>query len=78
MPMFGVSDLRDLSPMNPPLEQTLTAIDVAGMYPSDDSNFRRGGHGLFSTTSDYLKFATMLLDGKTATGRSFCLAPCSR
>ena len=68
MPMFGVSNIRDLSPMNPPLEQTLTAIDVADMYPAADSNFRRGGHGLFSSTADYLKFATMLLDGKTPTG----------
>jgi CubicO group peptidase (beta-lactamase class C family) len=68
MPMFGVSNLRDLSPMNPPMEQTLTAIDVDGMYPAADSNFRRGGHGLFSTASDYLKFATMLLDGKTVSG----------
>ena len=68
MPMFGVSRLSDLSPMNPPLEQTLTAVDVEGMYPAANSNFRRGGHGLFSTTSDYIKFATMLLDGKTVSG----------
>ncbi|MCH9819347.1 MAG: beta-lactamase family protein, partial [Gammaproteobacteria bacterium] len=41
MPMFGVSRLSDLSPMNPPLEQTLTAVDVEGMYPAANSNFRR-------------------------------------
>lgn len=68
MPMFGVDNIRALSPLNPPSAQTLTAIDVESMYPSSDSNFIRGGHGLFSTTSDYLKFSTMLLDGKTPDG----------
>ena len=32
--------------------QQCVAIDVDGKYPAADSNFRRGGHGLFSTTSD--------------------------
>jgi CubicO group peptidase (beta-lactamase class C family) len=38
-------------------------IDVAATYPADNtSNFVRGGHGLFSTTTDYLRFAQMLLN----------------
>ncbi|MEZ5376374.1 MAG: serine hydrolase domain-containing protein [Acidimicrobiales bacterium] len=37
-------------------------IDVAATYPTDTPDvFQRGGLGLFSTGSDYLRFATMLL-----------------
>ena len=37
--------------------------DVESTYPSDNtSSFARGGHGLFSTTSDYMRFAQMLLN----------------
>ena len=38
-------------------------IDVAATYPSNNTHsFARGGHGLFSTASDYLSFAQMLLN----------------
>ncbi len=37
-------------------------LDVSESYPADNPNFARGGHGLYSTTSDYLRFALMLLD----------------
>ena len=41
------------------------------MYPSTlPGTFRRGGHGLFSTTDDYAKFARMLLNGKTPDGKT--------
>jgi CubicO group peptidase (beta-lactamase class C family) len=49
--------------------------DVAKTYPvSDAPNFARGGHGLFSTASDYMRFAQMLLnrgrlDGARIMGR---------
>ncbi len=33
-------------------------------YPSNNENYCRGGHGLFSTAADYIKFATMLINGK--------------
>ena len=33
-------------------------------YPSNNKNFSRGGHGLYSTAEDYIKFAKMLVDGK--------------
>ena len=39
-------------------------IDVAATYPTDQpTHFARGGHGLFSTIQDYLRFAQMLLNG---------------
>jgi CubicO group peptidase (beta-lactamase class C family) len=49
--------------------------EVANTYPvSDAPNFARGGHGLFSTASDYMRFAQMLLnrgklDGARILGR---------
>ena len=33
-------------------------------YPTNNENYCRGGHGLFSTATDYIKFATMLINGK--------------
>jgi CubicO group peptidase (beta-lactamase class C family) len=37
-------------------------VDVAKTYPLDNTTrFARGGHGLFSTATDYLRFAQMLL-----------------
>ena len=38
-------------------------------YPVNDKNYSRGGHGLFSTTDDYSKFAQMLIDGKNTEGK---------
>ena len=39
-------------------------IDVSQTYPTHDApNFARGGHGLFSTAGDYMRFAQMLLNG---------------
>jgi CubicO group peptidase (beta-lactamase class C family) len=38
-------------------------VDVSKTYPMDNtSTFARGGHGLFSTAADYLRFAQMLLN----------------
>lgn len=39
-------------------------IDVSTTYPTDQPGvFGRGGHGLFSTVSDYMRFAQLLLNG---------------
>jgi CubicO group peptidase (beta-lactamase class C family) len=39
-------------------------VDVSKTYPLDNTtSFARGGHGLFSTAADYLRFAQMLLNG---------------
>lgn len=44
-------------------------IDVSTTYPdSNQGSFERGGHGLFSTVSDYLKYCQMLLNGGTLNG----------
>jgi len=39
------------------------SVDVSKTYPTGNTTtFARGGHGLFSTTTDYLRFAQMLLN----------------
>ena len=66
--MYGLPDL--CSP-NMSMSKLLEAwskgfnerIDVSATYPASNSvAFARGGHGLFSTTWDYLRFAQMLLN----------------
>ena len=40
------------------------SIDVSATYPVDTpATFQRGGHGLFGTARDYLRFAQMLANG---------------
>jgi CubicO group peptidase (beta-lactamase class C family) len=44
-------------------------LDVSSTYPVDKpETFQRGGHGLFGTAGDYLRFAQMLLNGGTLDG----------
>ncbi len=38
-------------------------------YPTNNKNYSRGGHGLYSTAEDYEKFATMLINGKNKNGK---------
>lgn len=44
----------------------ISAQDIERAYPSNNPDFARGGHGLFSTIEDYAAFAGSLL--RTATG----------
>jgi CubicO group peptidase (beta-lactamase class C family) len=45
-------------------------LDVFATYPVDrPKTFLRGGHGLFATTSDYFRFAQMLLNGGQLEGQ---------
>jgi CubicO group peptidase (beta-lactamase class C family) len=44
--------------------------DVSATYPTDaPATFVRGGHGLFSTAGDYMRFALMLANGGAADGQ---------
>jgi CubicO group peptidase (beta-lactamase class C family) len=67
MPMFGITDVSEFVPLHP-RPQVLTPADVSDMYPCDRNDFRRGGHGLFSTVTDYARFARMLQTGKDPDG----------
>ena len=69
MSMYGSGDIVQAPPLRL-LPHELTEMDVEEMYPMDRPHtFRRGGHGLFSTLSDYTKFARFLLDGRGADGK---------
>ena len=68
--MYGISDVAEMSFLNPPRVQELIASDVEEMYPSTNPAYSRGGHGLFTTTDDYFKFGRMLLDGKSPSGET--------
>jgi CubicO group peptidase (beta-lactamase class C family) len=59
-----------------PLQKKLTepipgSQKIGGLgYPTNQSTYARGGHGLFSTLGDYSKFAQMLLTGKNKLGKN--------
>jgi CubicO group peptidase (beta-lactamase class C family) len=64
--MYGLPDIATLS-FNHLVEASLAGvnerIDVETTYPATNTHgFARGGHGLFSTAWDYLRFAQMLLN----------------
>jgi len=70
MSMYGVADVSEFAPLKPRPHE-LSPADVEAMYPSNrPGQFRRGGHGLYSTLDDYAKFARMLLTGKTPDGKT--------
>jgi len=69
MPMYGVTEVSEFSSLNPPPTQVLIDADVEEMHPSNNPAYTRGGHGLFSSMSDYVKFARMLLTGKAPDGQ---------
>ena len=69
LPMYGRSLDEILAA--PQSGGSLKLLDVEPSYPSDpQSGFARGGHGLFSTAQDYLRFASFTLDGCTPLGAS--------
>ncbi len=67
LPMYGRSLDEILN--TPEATSELRKIDVANQYPCDrPATFARGGHGLFSTTKDYMRFAQFCLTGHSAMG----------
>ena len=74
LPMYGSGDLLAVPALNLQPHQ-LDTQDVSDFYPADQTGWRRGGHGLFSTMDDYAAFARMLLSGKTADGRTVLSRP---
>tara|TARA_B100000674_G_scaffold354497_1_gene297434 strand:- start:151 stop:1152 length:1002 start_codon:yes stop_codon:yes gene_type:complete len=69
MQIYGVRSLSEL-PLLKRLPHDLSKpANLGRSHPLDYPEFRRGGYGLFSTISDYMKFANMLRDGKTFDGQ---------
>lgn len=55
--------------------QKLTPLPVEKGYPLQSGTFARGGHGLYSSADDYLKFMQVLVDGQTPAGDTLLSAP---
>lgn len=67
MAMFGEEDLNRIMIFGPP-PQTLRPAGQDDIYPADKPDFGRGGHGLFSTIDDYMKFVRLLKTGRGQDG----------
>ncbi|MEX0280938.1 MAG: serine hydrolase domain-containing protein [Arenibacterium sp.] len=52
----------------PPALPPIPPLSIETLYPSDNPEYGRGGHGLFATLSDYTAFAKALLALATAQG----------
>jgi len=74
LPMFGQRDLGEVM-LNRSGPQELTPLDVDRGHPSSSATFARGGHGLYSSADDYLKFMHVLFAGKTTEGEVLLSAP---
>lgn len=72
--MYGMPDIFGVGVTFPQLKKAWAdgyneRIDVSTTNPTDQpTHFARGGHGLFSTVSDYMRFAQMLLNGGALDG----------
>ncbi len=54
--------------------QKLTPLNVDSGYPIQSASFARGGHGLYSTAGDYMKFMQVLHNGCTPGGEALLSA----
>jgi len=75
LPMYGARDLGQVL-VESDEPNILNLLNVDATYPTDASQgFYRGGHGLFSTMHDYLKFMDALKTGTTAEGKRLLSEP---
>ncbi|MBN44722.1 MAG: hypothetical protein CML94_04385 [Rhodobiaceae bacterium] len=67
MSTYGASNFKEIMNVG---AHSLKETNVSEHNPHDKGQtFRRGGTGLFSTSSDFLAFARMLLSGKSQSGK---------
>ena len=69
MQVYGVRSLSELPVLKRLPHDLSKPANLGRSHPLDYPEFRRGGYGLFSTISDYMKFANMLRNGKTIDGQ---------
>lgn len=69
LPMFGSRELGQIMTESDEPNK-LDVIDVEPSYPAEQQkHFYRGGHGLFSTLADYIKFMHVLQTGASSDGQ---------
>lgn len=69
LPMFGSRELGQVM-VESDEPNKLDVIDVEPSYPTEQQKqFYRGGHGLFSTLADYVKFMHVLQTGASSDGQ---------
>jgi hypothetical protein len=64
MAIYGPRSISALPVLQKMPHDLSVQADLGTSHPLSDPNFRRGGYGLFSTVSDYMAFANMLLTGR--------------
>ena len=69
MQVYGVRSLSELPTLKRLPHDLSKPANLGRSHTLDYPEFRRGGYGLFSTISDYMKFANMLRDGKSIDGQ---------
>jgi len=68
MAIYGPRSISALPVLQKMPHDLSCRADLGGSHPTSDPNFRRGGYGLYSTVSDYMAFANMLLTGRAPSG----------
>ena len=68
MAIYGPRSISALPVLQKMPHDLSVQSDLGASHPLSDPNFRRGGYGLYSTVSDYMAFANMLLTGRAPSG----------
>ena len=68
MAIYGPRSISALPVLQKMPHDLSVQADLGASHPLSDPNFRRGGYGLYSTVSDYMAFANMLLTGRAPSG----------
>jgi CubicO group peptidase (beta-lactamase class C family) len=68
MAIYGPRSISTLPVLQKMPHDLSVQADLGASHPLSDPNFRRGGYGLYSTVSDYMAFANMLLTGRAPSG----------
>ena len=68
MAIYGPRSISALPVLQKMPHHLSVQADLGASHPLSDPNFRRGGYGLYSTMSDYMAFANMLLTGRAPNG----------
>ncbi len=68
MAIYGPRSISALPVLQKMPHDLSVQTDLGASHPLSDPNFRRGGYGLYSTVSDYMAFANMLLTGRAPSG----------